>query len=130
MVLSGVVVVDFWSQQSNWNNDTLLIIPDRDFNSMIAFVGVPPPPQDYVNAFQADQYATFGGMSSIFDKDYANNTGFAVNAFEPNFYLSNGRAIYGIQMDLAVRDSDAALLRVAYHLTAVGQFTQVNVQLR
>lgn len=128
MVLSGVVVIDFWSQQANWHNDTVVIRPDRDFDSMIALLGVPPPPADYVNAFQAEQYAAFGGMSSIFDKDYANNAGFAVDAFAPAFYTSNARAISGIQLDIAVRDSDAALLRVAYHLTAVGHFTQVNVQ--
>jgi len=126
LVLSGVVIIDFWSRQPSWHRDSVTIYPDKDLQSVIASAGLPPAPQGFAIRFLAEQYATFGGMSSIFDQDTAVNAGFAVDAFEPIFDAGT-RLVSGIQLDIAVRDSDAALLRVGYHLTAVGRFVQIAI---
>ena len=126
LVLSGVVIIDFWSRQASWHRESLSISPDRDLALVIASAGVPPAPQGFAIRFLAEQYSTFGGMNSIFDQDTAVNAGFAVDAFKPTFDFGT-RLLNGIQLDIAVRDSDAALLRVGYHLTAVGRFVQIAI---
>jgi hypothetical protein len=73
---------------------------------------------------EAEQYATYGSLNSIFDKDTSVNAGFAVDAFRP-FFSDGDRGIIngsGIDLDIAVQDVDATILRVGYQLTAVGKF--------
>jgi hypothetical protein len=81
-------------------------------------------------AFQVEQLAPFSTLSSVFNAQESINSGFAVDAWRPNpFFTANDLAtgspvadlFAGIQADLAVRDSDAFLYRVGYHITLVGR---------
>jgi hypothetical protein len=121
LVVSGVVVVDITSGQSNgWLHDTIRILPR--FADAFAFAG-----NDVNNntvVFETEQYATYGTLASIYDKSTAVNAGFAVDAFRP-FFSDGGRGMgdgSGLDFDIAVQDVDATLFRVAYELTAVGTF--------
>lgn len=72
----------------------------------------------------------FGAISSIFDRNQAVNAGFAVDVWRPNPFgtvtdvITNqplDRIFTGIQVDVAVRDSDAILHRVSYNICLLGQ---------
>ena len=121
LIVSGIVVINVTSgQSSGWHRDTVRILPD--FSGPFTFAG-----NDLLNnavVFQAEQYATYGSLNSIFDKSTSVNAGFAVDAFLP-FFSDGGRGVTvgsGIDLDIAVQDIDATILRVAYKITAVGQF--------
>ena len=125
LVLSGVVITEFvCTQKADWHRDTLQIVLDNDIRRALASTGLPNPPAGFHMMFLAEQYATFGGLNSIFDKNAADNAGFAVDSFMPPFDGDSFRVL-GMTMDVAVQDSDAILYRVGYQLTAVGQFVQV-----
>lgn len=116
LVLSGVVIVNFTTvQHTGWRHERVQIIP----NLPLAYAkGMDPPPgSEYL--FNVEQYATYGGLSSIFDKAASIDAGFAVDASRPIF-TGNSRLLRGIELDIATHDRDASLLRVNYQLTAVG----------
>ena len=126
LVLSGAVISNFAStHKSGWTSDPAVdIAPDQDLLNVVTFLKLGPPPANQFWGFQADQYATFGGLTSVFDKNTAVNAGFAVDSFAP-LILPNeagSRIVGGVQLALAVQDSDATILRVGYHLMAIGQF--------
>jgi hypothetical protein len=121
LIVTGTGVVNLLCRhRSGWRRETVHVLPD--FNPAFSFAG-----NDLENntvVFQAEQYSTYGSANSIFDQSTAVNAGFAVDAIRPLF-ADGARGIIagsGIEIDVAVQDVDAALLRVAYQLTAVGRF--------
>jgi hypothetical protein len=84
----------------------------------------------YSLAFQVEQLAPYASISSIFNQGVSNNSGFAVDVWRPNHYgagidafshQSVGNLFSGLQVDVAVRDTDAWLYRVGYNITLLGK---------
>lgn len=137
MVLSGVVLIDMKGvTTAQWRRETLSISPD--LRGPIKFAaqrfGVPLPPglndSQYHANFQVEQWAPFATLSSVFNANQSVNSGFAVDVWRPNpFFTATDLAtnaqvsnlFAGVQADIAVRDSDAYLYRVGYHITLIGR---------
>jgi hypothetical protein len=78
--------------------------------------------------FRADQWVVVVDPSAIWDRDQSVNAGFAVDTFRlvaPN--AQSGKAYAEISTDVAVRDSDAFLYRMSYHVTLIGHFVDAPV---
>lgn len=136
LILSGVVLIDMKGvSSSQWRHETLSIQPNLKDAAMMAAqrFGLPLPPGPtgaWFPAFQVEQLAPFSTLSSVFNAQESINSGFAVDAWRPNpFFTATDLAtntpatnlFAGIQADVAVRDSDAFLFRVGYHITLVGR---------
>lgn len=137
LVLSGVVLLDMKGvSAAQWRRETVVIAPD--LRGPIKFAaqrfGVPLPPGLDESAFysnlQVEQWAPFSTLSSIFNANQSVNSGFAVDVWRPNpFFTATDLAtnaqvsnlFAGIQADIAVRDSDAYLYRLGYHITLIGR---------
>ena len=137
LVLSGVVLIDMKGvTTAQWRRETLSISPD--LRGPIKFAaqrfGVPLPvglnDSQYLANFQVEQWAPFATLSSVFNANQSVNSGFAVDVWRPNpFFTATDLAtnaqvsnlFAGIQADIAVRDSDAYLYRVGYHITLIGR---------
>src|SRR5262249_14917658 len=135
--LSGVTIPNLLGTSSNdWRRETLHITPDLrgPLNYAINNFSIPRPPGnevgDYTIEFQVQQWAPFAAISSIFDRNQAVNAGFAVDVWRPNPFgtvtdmITNqprDRIFSGIQVDVAVQDSDAVLHRVSYNICLLGQ---------
>ena len=85
--------------------------------------------------FDVNQFAPFAALSSFFDARTAVNAGFAVDAFAPTLRTVRDvdgatfdRVFEGIDVDVAVRDTDATVLEVAYQVTLLGQVVEVVVE--
>jgi len=126
LVCSGVLVINFTTgQRPGWRNDTIRI--GLDLAGVFAYAGYHTAGKYAV--MNTEQYACYGSLNSIFDKDNSVNAGFAVDKFYPYFggggrSLENGSGVY---LDVATRDSDASLLRVGYYLMAIGTISEVPI---
>jgi hypothetical protein len=78
------------------------------------------------------QWAPFASISSIFNQNQSINSGFAVDVWRPQPFGSGtdafsnqqvGNLFSGVQVDVAVRDTDAFLHRVGYNFTLLGKIT-------
>ena len=136
LVLSGVVIVDIKGNSgAQWRRETVSIRPDLfgPLQYAVAQHGIPTPPGsggfNYWLGFQVEQWAPFAAPSSMFNKDQSVNSGFAVDVWRPNpFSTASGfgnatldRLFNGIQVDVAVRDTDAWLHRVSYEIVLLGR---------
>lgn len=137
MILSGVVIVDFKGNSgTNWRRETFSIRPDlvNPLNHAINSTGIARPPgtqgANYFTAFSVEQWVPYSAPSSMFNKDQSVNSGFAVDVWRPNPFgagtdiISNApltQLFSGIQVDTAVRDTDAFLHRLSYHISLVGK---------
>jgi hypothetical protein len=126
MVLSGVAIINYTcGLDSGWNSDTVRIRPNM---RPVWIAGGFDPGKGPVS-LEVEQYATYGSLNSIFDKDTSVNAGFAVNETAPYFNDSSTWSFgdgSGIDLDIAARDSDATLLRVGYYLMAIGTISQAT----
>ncbi|MEN1956583.1 hypothetical protein [Luteimonas changyuni] len=76
-----------------------------------------------------EQWAPFAALGSMFNEHQSVNSGFAVDRWRPNpFSPATGfnnvpldRLFSGIQVDVAVRDTDAWLHRVSYSVVLLGK---------
>jgi hypothetical protein len=150
LVLSGVAVVNLeGNSTANWLQSTISLQFWDPYNTDLAIYGplnwasghysIPNPVgQDHTIAFSVEEWAPFASLSSIFDQNQSINSGFAVEVWRPTPFSTgtdalSGRAITnifaGIDVDLAVRDSDAWILRVGYNVTLIGKivFPQVPI---
>jgi hypothetical protein len=140
LTLSGVGFINLKGKTSNdWFRDTIRILPDIDspMNFGLSTHGIPKPPQ-FALRFQVEQIAPFSAMSSIFNAGQSINSGFAVDVWRPSPFATdtnalNGQSVSnlfdGIVVDVAVRDSDAFMFRISYHITLLGKiiFTQAPI---
>lgn len=119
----------------DWFRETLQIHPDLAgaVRYAISRHSVPRPPGtenvDYQIAFQVEQWAPFAALGSVFDQNQSINAGFAVDRWRPAPFYSGteiatgqnlGNLFAAIRVDVAVRDIDAWLHRVNYHITLLG----------
>jgi hypothetical protein len=144
LILSGVVVADFQGNSgTQWRPDTVSFSPDLagpdnqgpsgPLPWAINHWGIPqpaPPADSYSIGFSVVEWAPFASLSSLFDQDQAVNAGFAVDGWRPTPFLSGtdivsqqpvANLFSGINVDVAVRDSDAWIFRIGYHISLLGK---------
>ncbi len=147
ITLSGVGIVDVKGQGTDWLGKTIVIYPDMNspMKKIIQHFGVPVPSDtpyvhgstihagDVYPLFLVEYMVPFVALSSVFDQNTAVNAGFSVNAWRPHQYVTlidsrpggnapTLRTIFnGVDADLAVRDSDAWIHRISYHITLMGK---------
>jgi hypothetical protein len=152
LVLSGVVIADLKGDSSSqWDYQTVSFTPDMagaddpsstsgPLNWAINHFSIAKPPgspgEQYLIRFSVEQWAPFASLSSIFNQGQSINSGFAVDAWRPNHFgsgtdvLSNrpvNNLFTGINIDLAVRDTDAWLYRLGYNITLLGKIVFVGL---
>jgi hypothetical protein len=145
LVLSGVVIANLeGNSASQWLYETLSFLPDMagpqnsgPLNWAIQRWGIPKPPgQNFSIAFSLEEWAPFASLSSIFDQDQSINAGFAVDVWRPNHFATGNDAIThspvgniftGINVDVAVRDTDAWIYRVGYNITLLGKIVFLTI---
>jgi hypothetical protein len=150
LVLSGVVIADLKGDSgAHWDQQTVSFTPDMagpdapsstsgPLNWAISHYSIPKPPgspgAQYLIRFSVEGWAPFVSLSSIFNQGQSINSGFAVDVWRPNHFgngtdvLSNrpvNNLFSGINVDLAVRDTDAWLHRIGYNITLVGKIVFV-----
>jgi len=141
LVLSGVAIADIQgNSQAQWLRETASMRPDLrgPLNHVINRHGIPRPPgtedANYFIRFRVEQWAPYAALSSMFNRGASLNSGFAVDVWRPNPF-DNATDIFtnapvnnlfsGIQADVAVRDIDAIIHRLSYHITLLGQIVFV-----
>jgi hypothetical protein len=145
LVLSGVAIVDLkGTSGAVWLRETVSIRPvlNSALNHAINRYAIPRPPGteggNYWTGFQVEQWAPFAALSSIFNQGHSINSGFAVDVWRPNPFGTGidaftnaplNNLFVGIQVDVAVRDTDAWLYRLSYNITLLGKivFGQVVI---
>ena len=133
VVLSGVVEADLKGGSPNqWLHETLSFQPELAglFDRARDRYGVSTPPESGGAFFSVEQWCPFVSLSSIYDQDASDNAGFAVDVWRPMPFLHVGDVLTGqvvdnifngIEVDVAVRDSDAWIFRIAYNITLLGK---------
>jgi hypothetical protein len=127
LVLSGVALFGFQGT-AGWRRDSLGL--QIDLTDPINASGRSAPPGKELK-FEVEQWAPFATMNSIFDQDQSVNAGYAVDAFRVTFFTRDTftRLFGTLEADLAVRDTDAFIFSVGYHLTLVGTIVEVTVDI-
>jgi tetratricopeptide (TPR) repeat protein len=133
LVLSGVVNIDLKGNSSQWLRETFRIMPDvfAPMNHAVGRYNIPTPRNSgFTLRFQVEQWVPHSAPSSMFNKNHAINSGFAVDLWRPHPFgtdtdvLTNagfGNVFSGIQVDVAVSDTDAFLYRLSYHIVLLGK---------
>ena len=139
LVLSGVVIANLEGNcGSQWLQETLSFFPDMagpqnsgPLNWAINRFAIPKPPgQNFSIGFSLEEWAPFASLSSIFNQDQSINSGFAVDVWRPNHFTTGtdafthstvGSIFTGINVDVAVRDTDAWIYRISYNVTLLGK---------
>jgi hypothetical protein len=139
LVLSGVVVANLEGNSgSQWLQETLSFLPDMagqqnsgPLNWAINRFSIPKPAgQSFRIGFSLEEWAPFASLSSIFNQDQSINSGFSVNVWRPNHFATGtdafthapvGNVFTGINVDVAVRDTDAWIYRIGYNVTLLGK---------
>jgi hypothetical protein len=145
LVLTGVAILDLKGvSNAQWLEQTFAIRPSlaEPLGYAIGKYGIPHPPGTegltYWSGFEVEQCAPFAGLGSIFNKGQSIDSGFAANAWRLSPFLTGtnamtnaalGDVFAGFEVDVGVRDTDAWLHRVDYHVTIVGKivFGQVII---
>lgn len=139
LVLSGVVIANLEGNSgSQWLQETLSFLPDMagpqnsgPLNWAINRFAIPKPPgQNFSIGFSLEEWAPFASLSSIFNQNQSINSGFAVDVWRPNHFATGteafthsavGNLFTGVNVDVAVRDTDAWIYRIGYNVTLLGK---------
>jgi hypothetical protein len=145
LVLSGVVIANLeGNSSSQWLAETVSFLPDMagPQNSgplpwAISRFGIPQPPgQNFSIGFSLEEWAPFASLSSIFDQNQSINAGFGVQVWRPNHFATGtdafthlpvGNLFTGINVDVAIRDTDAWIYRLGYNVTLLGKIVFLTV---
>jgi hypothetical protein len=145
LVLSGVVMANLEGNSgSQWLQETLSFLPDMagpqnsgPLNWAINRFSIPKPPgQNFSIGFSLEEWAPFASLSSIFNQDQSINSGFAVDVWRPNHFVMGtdafthsavGNIFTGINVDVAVRDTDAWIYRIGYNVTLLGKIVFLTI---
>ncbi|GAB5905531.1 hypothetical protein OKHIF_36320 [Mycobacteroides chelonae] len=133
---NGVAIVNMPGQTSvDWSRNQALISPNMSdaFKAITTRHNIPIPAGAFP-WFQVDSVIPFATLSSIFDRHQAIDAGFAVDRWRfrtrTGIGVQPGQTIQslfdGLLVDLAVRDSDAVLHRISYHITVQGRIRFVT----
>ena len=140
LVLSGVVLADLKGNSSaQWLHETLSFIPDMagpsnsgPLNWAISQFTIPKPPgppSGYNIVFSLVEWAPFASLSSIFNQNQSINSGASLwtcgvpTTSRVGQVLSHAtvtQIFTGIDVDVAVRDTDASILKLGYNITLLG----------
>jgi hypothetical protein len=132
LILSGVVNINLEGNSTQWLRETAVIRPDLTpaLSHAIMRHNVPTPAGDHRLRFQVEQWAPHAAPSSMFNRAHSVNSGFAVDVWRPHPFDTDTDVVTnatinnifnGIQVDLAVSDTDAILYRVSYHISLLGK---------
>lgn len=146
LVLSGVVLANRQgNSNASWLDETVTFLPGNSLSLgigpnegplkyAIAHYGIPTPssnPRDYDLVFSVDGWAPFVSLSAIFDQDQSINAGFAVKVWRPRHFFHGlkfpdvtqpiDRIFTGVSADISIRDNDAFIKRLNYHITLLGR---------
>jgi hypothetical protein len=145
LVLSGVAIANLeGNSTSQYLHETLSFLPDMagpqnsgPLNWAIGRFGIPRPSDPNATvAFSLEGWAPFASLSSIFDQDQSINAGYAVDVWRPNHFTSGtdaftnqpvGNIFTGINVDVAVIDTDAWIYRIGYNVTLLGKIVFLTV---
>jgi hypothetical protein len=150
LVLSGVVIADLKGDSGErWEYQTVSFTPDMagpddpsstsgPLNWAINHYSIPKPPGSpgvqYLIRFSVEELVPFASLSSIFNQDESINSGFSVEAWRPNHFgigtdVMSERPVNnlfnGINVDIALRDTDAWIYRLSYNITLIGKIVFV-----
>jgi hypothetical protein len=140
MVLSGeVALTEVTGNGPNWFQQTVEFSPNMSvpLEAAIEQYSIPTPPPTNVNStvcFALQHWTLFITLNSIYDQDQAINAGFSANTWTAN--LGNSVDVFTNQpvnnifesvfVDVAISDVDAAILRLGYHFTLLGNIRFVE----
>ena len=148
LVLSGVVVANLQgSSNAAWLSETVTFLPGNSLSLgigpnegplkyAISHYSIPTPsqnPKDYDVVFSLEDFswAPFASLSAIFDQSQSINAGYAVEVWRPRHFMHAleypdvtqpiQRIFTGISVDVGIRDNDAFILKLGYHITVLGR---------
>ncbi len=133
LVLSGVVNIDLKGNSQQWLRETFRIMPDvlTPMNHAVSRYNIPTPQNSgFTLRFQVEQWVPHSAPSSMLNENHAINSGHAVDLWRPHPFdtdtdvmtsASFGNIFSGIQVDVAVSDTDAILYRLSYHIVLIGK---------
>ncbi|HEX6181922.1 MAG TPA: M23 family metallopeptidase, partial [Chitinophagaceae bacterium] len=133
LTLSGLAIINLKGAGPNWFRETALLQPDVSAPVLYA-IGkhkFPVPANNgFVPYFEVNQYVLHGALSTMFNDDNAVNAGFSVDNWQMHPSLSavdaftnaQMRSLFnGIEVDIAVSDSDGFIYGLSYHITLLGK---------
>jgi hypothetical protein len=137
LVLSGVTIINLQGNlASDWLRQTITILPDVPSPLQWAInrwsIPVPQNPNDpFIPVFSLTEWVPFAAVSSTFNKSSGSvDIGFAVDDWRPTPFIQTykdqnnqpiGNVFTGINVDVAVINSNSNLQRVSYHITLLGK---------
>ena len=148
LILSGVVVANLQgNSNAAWLRETVTFLPGNDpylglgpsegpLKYAISHYSIPTPsrdPKDYDLVFSLEDFswAPFVSLSAIFDQSQSINAGYAVEVWRPRHFMHAlsypdvtqpiHRIFTGISVDVSIRDNDAFILKLGYHITLLGR---------
>ena len=135
LLLSGVAIVDVkGNSEATWLHQTVSLRPSLSDPLNYAVnkwnIPTPTPPGSYIIEFETEEWAPFVSLSSVFNQGQSINSGFAVDTWRLNPFgsgtdvLTNqsfNHLFSGIQVDIAVRDTDAWIFRLGYNIALLGK---------
>jgi hypothetical protein len=134
LILSGVAMVNFKGDSgADWLNETVLLLPpvvDAVKYAIDRWQVPAPEDTNYTFEFETEQWAPIVTLSSVWNQDESVNSGFAVDAWRMNPWTTGSDAgtnetlnqlFSGLQVDIAVRDSDAWIFRLGYQISLLGR---------
>jgi len=118
IILSGVALINFRGNSSNWVRDRVTLGINDDLARAIANAPYQPRP-GFFFAFVIEQWAPFATVNARFNANVANNDGTAADAFslDPSFGAT-------LHVDVAVRDTDAEIFRLGYQVSLYGRLLE------
>lgn len=132
LTLTGVVFCDVQGTgESAWNQETVQFMPDVDPALRYAASTIGASTGGNALNFDADLWAPHVTPATTFNAHVANNSGHGVDAWRPApfgvatdvFGVQRNHLFSGVRADVVVRDGDAIVHRLAYHITLVGRLT-------
>ncbi len=131
LTLSGIVDINFKGNSgSTWRHETYqLQFLDK---SPLTSVYGRAVPQGRTLIFEAEQWAPFATINSIYDDGQSINAGFAVDSCKP--YFGSGFIIpeennrqaknfCGLEVLVGVRDTDSYIFKVGFQVTLLGRIS-------
>jgi hypothetical protein len=134
VVFTGVGIINLQGNNADdWRRETVTIFPDvaAPLNFAINKYGIPRPVGLHTSpSIDLELWAPFAAVSSSFEREAGGvDAGFAVDVWRPSPFFhatdtsgqSHSNIFTGVDVDVAVRNNNATLHRISYHITLVGK---------
>lgn len=131
--LSGIAIINLQgTTPASWTREHWNLVLDVTIDRAFGQAGRRAAQENYL-IFQPERWAPLVTPNAIYDAQQSVDAGFAVDDFalrlDPTFDVLSGQTyqmLDGVQFSLAVRDSDAVLLRVGYTMNMYGRIIEVR----